>query len=42
MMLAIEVVLAKKFMVGTYIFDEVDAGVGGKAAVEKWVNGLHF
>jgi len=33
-MLAIEVVLAKNSTVGTYIFDEVDAGVGGKAAVE--------
>lgn len=33
-MLAIEVVLAKNSSVGTYIFDEVDAGVGGKAAVE--------
>lgn len=34
LMLAIEVVLAKNSTVGTYIFDEVDAGVGGKAAVE--------
>jgi DNA repair protein RecN (Recombination protein N) len=33
-MLAIEVVLAKDSPVGTYIFDEVDAGVGGKAAIE--------
>ena len=33
-MLAIEVVLAKNSPVGTYIFDEVDAGVGGKAAIE--------
>ena len=33
-MLAVEVVLAKNSSVGTYIFDEVDAGVGGKAAVE--------
>lgn len=33
-MLAIEVVLADKSPVPTYIFDEVDAGVGGKAAVE--------
>jgi DNA repair protein RecN (Recombination protein N) len=33
-MLAVEVVLAKNSAVGTYIFDEVDAGVGGKAAVE--------
>jgi len=33
-MLAIEVVLADVNPVATYIFDEVDAGVGGKAAVE--------
>ena len=33
-MLAIEVVLASSQPVGTYIFDEVDAGVGGKAAIE--------
>ena len=33
-MLAIEVVLAGAKSIGTYIFDEVDAGVGGKAAVE--------
>ena len=33
-MLALEVVLAKSHPVGTYIFDEVDAGVGGKAAIE--------
>ena len=33
-MLAIEVVLAANSPIGTYIFDEVDAGVGGKAAVE--------
>jgi DNA repair protein RecN (Recombination protein N) len=33
-MLAIEVVLAERSPVGTYIFDEVDAGVGGKTAVE--------
>ena len=33
-MLAVEVVLAKNSPVGTYIFDDVDAGVGGKAAVE--------
>ena len=33
-MLAIEVVLADLNPVATYIFDEVDAGVGGKAAVE--------
>jgi DNA repair protein RecN (Recombination protein N) len=34
LMLAIEVVIASKFPVGTYIFDEVDAGIGGKAALE--------
>ena len=33
-MLALEVVLAQSQPVGTYVFDEVDAGVGGKAAVE--------
>jgi len=33
-MLSIEIVLAKNSPVGTYIFDEVDAGVGGKAAIE--------
>jgi DNA repair protein RecN (Recombination protein N) len=33
-MLALEVVLAQSEPVGTYVFDEVDAGVGGKAAVE--------
>lgn len=33
-MLALEVVLAQVHPVGTYIFDEVDAGVGGKAAIE--------
>ena len=33
-MLALEVVLASTHPVGTYVFDEVDAGVGGKAAVE--------
>ena len=33
-MLAIEVVLASVNRVSTYIFDEVDSGVGGKAAVE--------
>ena len=32
--LAIEVVIAMKEEIGTYIFDEVDAGVGGKAAIE--------
>ena len=33
-MLALEIVIAEAEPVGTYIFDEVDAGVGGKAAVE--------
>jgi DNA repair protein RecN (Recombination protein N) len=33
-MLAIEVVLAEATPLRTYIFDEVDAGVGGKAAME--------
>jgi DNA repair protein RecN (Recombination protein N) len=33
-MLAIEVVLAAVDPVPTFVFDEVDAGVGGKAAVE--------
>jgi DNA repair protein RecN (Recombination protein N) len=33
-MLAIEVVLAKGSNVATFIFDEVDAGVGGAAAIE--------
>lgn len=33
-MLGLEVVIAKNHPVGTYIFDEVDAGVGGKAAIE--------
>jgi DNA repair protein RecN (Recombination protein N) len=33
-MLALEVVLAASNPVGTYIFDEVDAGVGGAAAIE--------
>ncbi len=33
-MLALEVVLAASDPVGTYIFDEIDAGVGGKAAIE--------
>lgn len=34
LMLGIEVVIAHNYPVGTYIFDEVDAGVGGKAALE--------
>jgi len=33
-MLALEVVIAASAPVGTYIFDEVDSGVGGKAAIE--------
>ena len=33
-MLALEVVIAESSPVGTYIFDEVDAGVGGAAAIE--------
>jgi DNA repair protein RecN (Recombination protein N) len=33
-MLALEVVIADTQNIGTYIFDEVDAGVGGKAAIE--------
>ena len=33
-MLAIEVVLASVNQVPTYVFDEVDSGVGGKAAIE--------
>jgi DNA repair protein RecN (Recombination protein N) len=33
-MLAVEVVLAAADPIGTFIFDEVDAGVGGSAAVE--------
>lgn len=33
-MLAIEVVLAGRSRIPTYIFDEIDVGVGGKAAIE--------
>ncbi|MGO2153236.1 MAG: hypothetical protein ACTH3O_04960 [Brevibacterium aurantiacum] len=33
-MLAIEVVRAAGEAIPTYVFDEVDAGVGGKAAIE--------
>ena len=33
-MLALEVVVATTHPIGTYVFDEVDAGVGGKAAIE--------
>lgn len=34
LMLGIEVVIAGSYPVGTYVFDEVDAGVGGKAALD--------
>ena len=34
LMLGLEVALAHSAPVGTYIFDEIDAGVGGKAAIE--------
>ena len=34
LMLALEVAIAEKYQLGTYVFDEVDAGVGGKAALE--------
>src|SRR5690625_2360299 len=34
LMLAVEVVLAASDPVPTFVFDEVDAGIGGKAAVE--------
>jgi DNA repair protein RecN (Recombination protein N) len=34
LMLAIEVVIAQNYPLGTYVFDEVDAGVGGKAALD--------
>lgn len=34
LMLGIEVVIAHSYPVGTYIFDEVDAGVGGRAALD--------
>ena len=33
-MLALEVVIATTHPIGTYVFDEVDAGVGGRAAIE--------
>ena len=33
-MLALEVVIANTHPIGTYVFDEVDAGIGGKAAIE--------
>ena len=32
--MAVEVVLAQADPIGTFVFDEVDAGVGGQAAVE--------
>jgi DNA repair protein RecN (Recombination protein N) len=34
LMLALEVAIAEKYQLGSYVFDEVDAGVGGKAALE--------
>jgi DNA repair protein RecN (Recombination protein N) len=34
LMLAIEVVAAESAPLGTYLFDEIDAGIGGKAALE--------
>lgn len=34
LMLAIEVVVAESSPRGTYLFDEIDAGIGGKAALE--------
>ena len=34
LMLGIQVSVASSYPVGTYVFDEVDAGVGGKAALE--------
>ena len=34
LMLALEVAIAEQYQLGTYVFDEVDAGVGGKAALE--------
>jgi DNA repair protein RecN (Recombination protein N) len=34
LMLALEVVIAESEPLGTYVFDEVDAGIGGKAAIE--------
>lgn len=34
LMLGIEVVIADTYPLGTYIFDEVDAGIGGKAALD--------
>jgi DNA repair protein RecN (Recombination protein N) len=33
-MLALEVVIAEAEPIGTYIFDEVDAGIGGRAGIE--------
>ena len=34
LMLALEVAIAENYPLGSYVFDEVDAGVGGKAALE--------
>ena len=34
LMLALEVAIAEQYQLGSYVFDEVDAGVGGKAALE--------
>ena len=34
LMLAIEVVAAESAPLGTYLFDEIDSGIGGKAALE--------
>ena len=34
LMLALEVAIADNYPLGSYVFDEVDAGVGGKAALE--------
>ena len=34
LMLALEVCIAEEYQLGSYVFDEVDAGVGGKAALE--------
>ncbi|MFM1788736.1 MAG: hypothetical protein RLZZ12_85 [Actinomycetota bacterium] len=34
LMLALEVVVAESSPMGTYLFDEIDSGIGGKAALE--------
>ena len=34
LMLALEVVVAETSPMGTYLFDEIDSGIGGKAALE--------